>query len=183
MQKHLAKYQRRVNHNLCLNFHVFWAAADTHIPREKWFSKYAQITWAESYAANVDILLRLHDILRLFNNCLKNYFNPNLKKKYKVVTSILLFSLINRRSRIRSFGRRAYGVLGQVLFLILSIPDLCLIFTFTIWPSSGLCPIFLSIVLTRLTPVLKLIFHQCVISYTCSQSNSDGSVFKQSLQS
>ena len=24
---------------------------------------------------------------------------------------------------------------------------------------------------------LKIIFHQCVISYTCSQSNSDGSVF------
>ena len=27
----------------------------------------------------------------------------------------------------------------------------------------------------RLAPVLKTIFHQCVISYTCSQSNSDGS--------
>ena len=25
----------------------------------------------------------------------------------------------------------------------------------------------------RLAPVLKTIFHQCVISYTCSQSNSD----------
>ena len=32
----------------------------------------------------------------------------------------------------------------------------------------------------RLAPVLKTIFHQCVISYTCSQSNSDGSVLKQS---
>ena len=30
----------------------------------------------------------------------------------------------------------------------------------------------------RLAPVLKTIFHQCVISYTCSQSNSDGSVLK-----
>ena len=30
--------------------------------------------------------------------------------------------------------------------------------------------------LPRLAPVLKTIFHQCVISYTCSQSNSDGSV-------
>ena len=28
---------------------------------------------------------------------------------------------------------------------------------------------------TRLAPVLKIIFHQYVISYTCSQSNSDGS--------
>ena len=28
----------------------------------------------------------------------------------------------------------------------------------------------------RLVPVLKTIVHQCVISYTCSQSNSDGSV-------
>ena len=28
----------------------------------------------------------------------------------------------------------------------------------------------------RLAPVLKTIVHQCVISYTCSQSNSDGSV-------
>ena len=27
----------------------------------------------------------------------------------------------------------------------------------------------------RLAPVLKTIFHQCAISYTCSQSNSDGS--------
>ena len=30
----------------------------------------------------------------------------------------------------------------------------------------------------RLAPVLKTIFHQCVISYTYSQSNSDGSVLK-----
>ena len=35
---------------------------------------------------------------------------------------------------------------------------------------------------TRLAPVLKTIFHQCVISFTCSQSNSDGSV-KQRHQS
>ena len=34
----------------------------------------------------------------------------------------------------------------------------------------------------RLAPVLKTYFHQCVISYTCSQSNSDGSVLKQSHQ-
>ena len=33
--------------------------------------------------------------------------------------------------------------------------------------------------LCRLAPVLKTIFHQCVISYTCSQSNSDGSVWLQ----
>ena len=37
--------------------------------------------------------------------------------------------------------------------------------------------------LARLVPVLKTIFHQCVISYTCSQSYSDGSVLKQSHQS
>ena len=30
--------------------------------------------------------------------------------------------------------------------------------------------------LARLDPVLKTIFHQCVISFTCSQSSSDGSV-------
>ena len=37
----------------------------------------------------------------------------------------------------------------------------------------------------RLAQVLKTIFHQCVISYTstCSHSNSDGSVLKQSHQS
>ena len=35
----------------------------------------------------------------------------------------------------------------------------------------------------RLAPVLKTIVHQCVISYTCSQSYSDGSVLKQSHQS
>ena len=34
---------------------------------------------------------------------------------------------------------------------------------------TALCP-------CRLAPVLKTIFHQCVISYTCSQSYSDGSV-------
>ena len=28
----------------------------------------------------------------------------------------------------------------------------------------------------RLAPVLETFFHQCVISYNCSQSNSDGSV-------
>ena len=33
-----------------------------------------------------------------------------------------------------------------------------------------------SSVATRLAPVLKTIFHLCVISYTCSQCNSDGSV-------
>ena len=41
--------------------------------------------------------------------------------------------------------------------------------------GSGKC-------LSRLAPVLT-IFHQCVISYSCSQSNSDGSVLKQSHQS
>ena len=35
----------------------------------------------------------------------------------------------------------------------------------------------------RLAPVLKTIFHQCVISYTCSQSKSNGSVLKRSHQS
>ena len=36
----------------------------------------------------------------------------------------------------------------------------------------------------RLAPVLKTIFHQCVISYTCSQSYSEGPVLrKQSHQS
>ena len=33
-----------------------------------------------------------------------------------------------------------------------------------------------SALFNRLAPVLKTIFHQCVIPYTCSQSNSDGSV-------
>ena len=37
--------------------------------------------------------------------------------------------------------------------------------------------------LLRLASVLKTILHQCVISYTCSQSYSDGSVLKQSHQS
>ena len=31
----------------------------------------------------------------------------------------------------------------------------------------------------RLAPVLKTIFHQCIISYTYSQSNSDGSVLTE----
>ena len=35
----------------------------------------------------------------------------------------------------------------------------------------------------RLAPVLKTTFHQSVISYTCSQSYSDGSVLKQSHHS
>ena len=37
--------------------------------------------------------------------------------------------------------------------------------------------------LHRLAPVLKTIVHQFVISYTCRQSNFDGSVLKQSHQS
>ena len=41
----------------------------------------------------------------------------------------------------------------------------------------------ISITLSRLAQVFKTIFHQCVISYSCSQSNSDGSVLKQSHQS
>ena len=35
----------------------------------------------------------------------------------------------------------------------------------------------------RLAPVIKTIFHQCVISYTCSQSYSDGSVLRTLKQS
>ena len=35
----------------------------------------------------------------------------------------------------------------------------------------------------RLAPVLKTIFHQCVMSFTCNQSNSDGPVLRQSHQS
>ena len=38
--------------------------------------------------------------------------------------------------------------------------------------------LYLYCVMDRLAPVLKTIFHQCVISYTCSQSYSDGSVLK-----
>ena len=37
--------------------------------------------------------------------------------------------------------------------------------------------------LVRLAPVLQTFFHQCVISYTCSQTNSDGSVLILSHQS
>ena len=40
--------------------------------RKKLFSKYAQIIWSESY-----FIGRLHDVLHLFNNCLKRNFNPN----------------------------------------------------------------------------------------------------------
>ena len=39
-----------------------------------------------------------------------------------------------------------------------------------------LFPCIIGLTRFRLAPVLKTIFHQCVISYTCSQSNSDGSV-------
>ena len=45
------------------------------------------------------------------------------------------------------------------------------------------CEMFSIYCLHRLAPVLKTIFHQCVILYTCSQSYSDGSVLKQSHQS
>ena len=44
------------------------------------------------------------------------------------------------------------------------------------------CSLVISVLfwfLCSLAPVLKTIFHQCVISYTCSQSNSDGSVWLQ----
>ena len=39
--------------------------------------------WSESYSANIDILGQLHDILQLFNNCLKNHFIQN-GRKFKV---------------------------------------------------------------------------------------------------
>ena len=42
---------------------------------------------------------------------------------------------------------------------------------------SQTCSLFIQQI-HRLAPVLKTTFHQCVISYTCSQSNSDGSVLK-----
>ena len=34
----------------------------------------------------------------------------------------------------------------------------------------------------RLAPVRKTNFHQCVISHTCSQSNSDGSVLSRAIR-
>ena len=34
----------------------------------------------------------------------------------------------------------------------------------------------------RLAPVIKTIFRQYVISYTCSQSNSDGSVLNRAIR-
>ena len=40
----------------------------------------------------------------------------------------------------------------------------------------------ISTFVVRLAPVLKTIFHQCVISYTCSQSNPDGSVKTEPLE-
>ena len=40
-----------------------------------------------------------------------------------------------------------------------------------VWPATGA-----SSLCSRLAPVLKTIFHQCVVSKTCSLSNSDGSV-------
>ena len=42
--------------------------------------------WSESYSANIDIQGRLNDILQLFNNCLKNYFNPKWKKVQSLST-------------------------------------------------------------------------------------------------
>ena len=34
----LVRYQPRVNHDICINFPVFWAAADIPSPCQKWFS-------------------------------------------------------------------------------------------------------------------------------------------------
>ena len=39
-------HQRRVNHDLCPNFYVFWAAVDIPSTREKWFRKYVQSMWS-----------------------------------------------------------------------------------------------------------------------------------------
>ena len=36
--------------------------------------------WSESYSANIDIQGLLHDILQLFNNCLKNHLIQNGRK-------------------------------------------------------------------------------------------------------
>ena len=50
------------------------------------------------------------------------------------------------------------------------ITSLCYMFYFTKY--------FTFFLFGRLAPVLKTIFHQCVILYTCSQSYSDGSVLR-----
>ena len=45
LQPHLARHKRRVNHDLCDNFLVFWAAVDIPSP------------WSENYSVNVDTLV------------------------------------------------------------------------------------------------------------------------------
>ena len=67
-----------------LNFHVFLVAANTSIPRKKWFKKYAQSMWSDRYSANVDILGQLHDFLWLFNSCLKTNILIQTGRKYRV---------------------------------------------------------------------------------------------------
>ena len=89
--KRLVRHQRRVNRDFFLNGHVFGAAADTPLPRQKWFSKYAQ-SMSVRYSVNVDIIGRFHDILQVFNNCFKNIFwskmDESAKLVYRFTTSI-----------------------------------------------------------------------------------------------
>ena len=80
------------------------------------------------------------------------------------------------------FGRSIVYFEGSgVIISEISVPDLFLwygaVYTAVIGNSRALpnCipdPILASSIIPRLTPVLKTIFHQCVISYTCGQSNS-----------
>ena len=81
-----------------------------------------QSMWSESSWTNVATLGRLHDMRLLLNNCLKSdpKSDPNWKTEQILYTfllllmlnrtSIQLFSLLTRRWRIRSFGRRDFDV-------------------------------------------------------------------------
>ena len=93
--------------------------------------EYAQSMWSDSYSANIDILGQLHDIHRLFNICLKKYFNPNWKKMQSLFTYLRLpmpnrtwlqlFLLLNWQLRIWLFGRLAKSIFRKELYIVLKL--------------------------------------------------------------
>ena len=82
--------------------------------------------WTESNSADVGIIGQFHDILGLFDNCLKNILIQNgrqdkvclpLTTFYTELGVAPMFLLFYRQVRIQSFGRRVSdSLLGTKLY-------------------------------------------------------------------
>ena len=93
-------HQRRVNHDLCPNFNVFWAAVDIPSTREKWFSKYVQSMW--SLTTILQTLISLGGCMTSFDFSIHVLFFFFIQNVRKCKVS-LLFMLSNAEPEIVPF--------------------------------------------------------------------------------